>query len=91
MSLVQSKLDAKRHLSLKQLQDLSDSISTYAEAKSYDKTYESPFCVESRIDKTSKKEELGGKEDDITVIVAQVSAEDEELNKLISFVEKEIL
>ena len=33
--------------------------------------------MESRVDKTSKKEEVGGKEDDITVIVAQVSVEEE--------------
>ena len=88
MSIVQKKLNAKRHLSLAQLQEVSDSLSTYAEAKSYDAKYESPFCIESRIDKTSKTEEVGGKEDDITVIVAQVSAEDEDLNQLVSFVEE---
>lgn len=47
--------------------------------------------MESKIDKTSKREEVGGKEDDITVVVAQVSAEDDELNKLIEFVEKVII
>lgn len=51
------------------LQAASDMISTLAEAKSYDKQYDSPFAVEAR---AQKKDEPGGKEDDITVIVAQV-------------------
>ena len=42
-------------------------ISTFAEFKSYDKSYESPFSVEA---KKNGKEEPGGKEDDISVIVS---------------------
>jgi hypothetical protein len=46
-------------------------ISTLAEVKSYDCKYKSPFYVESLKEKDEKfKEEVGGKEDDITVIVA---------------------
>mmetsp|Transcript_9672 Transcript_9672/g.14718 ORF Transcript_9672/g.14718 Transcript_9672/m.14718 type:complete len:110 (-) Transcript_9672:17-346(-) len=47
----------------------SKCISTLAEAKSYDKTYDSPFAVEA---KKHEQDEPGGKEDDITVIVSEV-------------------
>lgn len=69
----------KRDGSLKSVDDVSKCISTLAEAKSYDKTWESPFYVEAK--KMGAKEDadtpgsqgggdLGGKEDDITVIVS---------------------
>jgi len=56
-------------LSVKNLQAVSDCISTYAECVSYDKDYVSPFTIESR---QHKKDKVGGKEDDITVIVSQI-------------------
>ena len=48
---------------------MSNCISTYAECVSYDAKYESPFYKESL---QHDKSDLGGKEDDITVIVSQV-------------------
>ena len=54
---------------LHNLQATSDCISTLSEFKSYDPKYESPFYVEGKKDKDAK-EELGGKQDDITVIVS---------------------
>ena len=69
VAILESRLDKSG--TLHNLQDCSGLISTLAEVKSYDKLYESPFTVESRKAKDAKIE-LGGKEDDITVIVAQI-------------------
>lgn len=55
--------------SLDNIQHVSDCISTLAEVRGYDSTYESPFTVEGR---KHGKEKVGGKEDDVTVIVSQV-------------------
>jgi hypothetical protein len=47
-------------------------LATLAEVLSYDGSYESPFYTEEKIARPDKKCTLGGKEDDITVLVAQV-------------------
>ena len=49
------------------LQNASNCLSLNAEIKGYDKTYNSPFSIEAR---AHGKKHLGGKADDITVIVA---------------------
>ena len=67
---VNSQVD--RNGDIKNLQSASDCISTLAESKSYDLKYKSPFYVESLAHKT-KEDHLGGKEDDITVIVSQIN------------------
>lgn len=59
------------NLALGNLKSASDCISTLAEAKSYDPTYVSPFTVEGRV-KKEKKDHIGGKDDDITVILSQI-------------------
>ena len=62
------------------IQDTATCISTLAEVTSYKKDFESPFTKSAR--RHNKTEEqiqekyLGGKEDDITVIVAQVKLHD---------------
>lgn len=52
---------------MKNLQNASNCLSLNAEIKGYDKTYNSPFSIEA---KAHGKKHLGGKADDITVIVA---------------------
>ena len=47
-------------------------VSSLAEALSYMDTHESPWTVEAVKAGKSRSKELGGKEDDITVIVAQI-------------------
>lgn len=47
----------------------SKCLAVSAEIKGYDPTYESPFTIEAR---AHGKNHPGGKEDDITVIVAQI-------------------
>ena len=59
-------------LDLKNIQMVSDCISTQAEIFGYDPKYDSPFAKEAR---AHKKNHPGGKSDDITVIVAQVKME----------------
>ena len=51
------------------MKTVSDCISLLAEIKSYDAKYESPFYTEGL---QHGKKSLGGKEDDITVIVSQI-------------------
>jgi protein phosphatase PTC7 len=75
ISLLETKLNGRQSLNVKQLQELSESLSTFAEIKSYDAKYESPFTIEAR---NAKKEKPGGKKDDITVIVAQIIEEEME-------------
>lgn len=62
----------KKGAQIDNLQRVSDCISTYAEIKGYDTKYISPFTVESR---NHKLDDVGGKADDITVIVSQVREE----------------
>lgn len=62
----------KRGAQIDNLQRVSDCISTSAEIKGYDEKYESPFTIESR---KNGQNDLGGKADDITVIVSQVRQE----------------
>jgi len=54
---------------IKNVQDTANCLSTLAEIKSYDPNYDSPFAQEARLHKRNFR---GGKEDDITVIVAQI-------------------
>ena len=46
-----------------------------AEAYSYSRIIESPWTVAAVAEGKNREEELGGKEDDITVIVAQIKTE----------------
>jgi serine/threonine protein phosphatase PrpC len=57
---------------LARIQDAALCISSLAEVMGYDEKYESPFCKNAVKDGKSKRKYLGGKADDITVIVAQV-------------------
>lgn len=72
---VKSQLKNQKLLNL---QHVSNCISTFAEVKGYDADYLSPFAMEAR--KTGRKrysKSVGGKPDDITVIVAQVQFKDQ--------------
>ena len=61
---------------IKNIESTAGCISAYAEFMSYDPNYESPFC-RSAVEHGKKKDRyMGGKEDDITVIVAQIKARD---------------
>ncbi len=51
-------------------QDAAQCISSLAEVMSYNTTHESPWTLSAIEHGYSRKDELGGKEDDITVIVA---------------------
>lgn len=57
---------------LARLEDAALCISSKAESVSYSKTIETPWTVSAVADGQKREEEIGGKEDDITVIVAQV-------------------
>jgi len=52
---------------LRSVKNTANCLSTLAEIKGYDPNYNSPFAQEAR---AHKKRFMGGKEDDITVIVA---------------------
>lgn len=60
-------------MTMKDLQSVSNCISVSAEVKGYDPKYMSPFSVEA---KAHGRKRIGGKEDDITVIVAQICISD---------------
>eukprot|EP00347_Sterkiella_histriomuscorum_P014902 403359078 len=51
-------------------QEASNCLANTAEKLSYDKTYDSPFSVGARA--AGRSHRIGGKDDDITVIVAQI-------------------
>jgi len=57
---------------LPSLQEAALCISSMAEAFSYSQTDETPWTVGAVANGRNREDELGGKEDDITVIVAQV-------------------
>ena len=57
---------------LKDPQAAAQCISSMAEAYSYSKAFESPWTVAAVAEGREREEELGGKQDDITVIVAQI-------------------
>ena len=54
------------------LKDAALCISAKAECTSYSKTVETPWTISAVADGRKREKEIGGKEDDITVIVAQV-------------------
>lgn len=51
---------------------MAECIATHAEFVSYNEEYEGPYTVSAVEHGKSKKDHLGGKPDDITVIVARV-------------------
>ena len=53
-------------------QDASKCIANLAETLSYNKNHESPWTVAAVKEGRPREREMGGKEDDITVIVAQI-------------------
>ena len=58
---------------IEDLKNLSNTLSAAAEVRGYDAKFLSPFAMEARRSDSEKyKDEIGGKADDITVIVAQV-------------------
>lgn len=58
------------HFNLLDPQGAANCLASIAEKLSYDKTYDSPFAVNARA--AGRSHRIGGKDDDITVIVAQV-------------------
>ena len=62
----------EEHLTLRNPKLLSKQLAAMAECKGYDPNYNSPFAVEAKA--AGKGTRLGGKSDDITVVVAQVQA-----------------
>ena len=70
---IEPKIAAGGHL--KDINDAALCVSSLAEVWSYSKTHVSPY-TQSAMDHGKKKEdELGGKPDDITVIVAQIKTQ----------------
>ena len=57
---------------LKEPQRAAQCVSSLAEVYSYSKTFESPWTVAAVAEGRKREKELGGKKDDITVIVAQI-------------------
>lgn len=51
---------------------IADCVATYAEFLSYQKNHVSPFTDSALKHNLPKDENLGGKPDDITVIIAQI-------------------
>lgn len=62
----------QKNLTLRNIDDVSKCIAYSAEIRGYDKTYDSPQAKEMRDRPNKKKDKMGGKPDDITVIVAQI-------------------
>ena len=57
---------------LKDPQTAAQCVSSMAEVYSYSETFESPWTVAAVAEGKKREKELGGKQDDITVIVAQI-------------------
>ena len=62
----------KQNGDLPRPEDAAICISMLAESVSYSETLETPWTVHAMAHGRKREEELGGKPDDITVIVAQI-------------------
>ena len=62
----------KKGGNLANIDSVAGCISAFAEFKGYDPNYESPFCKSAVAHGKKKDRYLGGKADDITVIVGQL-------------------
>lgn len=71
LALTEQGLNSRNQLyDLSDPQQLANCIADTAEKLSWDKTYDSPFAKGAR--EAGRSHKIGGKDDDITVVVAQI-------------------